>query len=401
MRLLQIAPRIPYPLTDGGSISIYNITRQLSERGAQIYFVASSANDNADSVQKLSGLCQDVLTVKRSKDYGVRTVLRNLFSSVPINVEKYHSKEALDEVIRFVRGKHIDIIHVDHLHMAYYGLALKKILNIPVVLREHNLELKIMQRLSETSSNPAYKAFARFQLKKFLNYEPLICANVDKCVMITEDDRKDLMSLKEDIDAIVIPAGVDTDFFRPNESVGEEDSIAYAGSLDWMPNVDGLKWFVHEVLPIVLSSKPNVRFYIYGKNASREVVKLHDGKNVIFIGFVNDVREVFQKARIMAVPLRIGSGIRIKILEAMAAGKPVVTTSIGFEGIKGEVGKSIMIGDTTEEFAEKILLLLNDKDMCISIGKEASAFVGSEYSWHKIGDLFWETYSSLIKKHRG
>jgi glycosyltransferase involved in cell wall biosynthesis len=400
MNILQIAPRIPYPLDEGGSIGIFNITRQLSERGGQIYFVAVSRNKNTSPPNELRKICRDVLVAQTFRRYGFRTAVKNLFSPVPINIEKYHSKEILAKIIQFVKDKQIDLIHVDHLHLAYYGLALGKILTVPVALREHNLELKIMERFSESSSSAVYKAFAKLQLEKFIKYEPDICSQVDKCIMITEQDRERLLSMRKDIDAMVIPAGVDTDFFKPNDFVGEENSIVYVGSLDWLPNIDGLKWFIGEVLPVVIKSKPNVKFYIYGKNASHGVDKLDDGKNVLVKGFIEDVRQVFQKGRVVVVPLLAGSGIRIKILEAMVAGKPVVTTSIGCEGIKNEAEKNIMIADTAQEFADKTLTLLNDENLCRSVGREASLFVSKEYSWHKIGGIFWDTYCRMIGNSR-
>ncbi len=400
MNVLQLSPRIPFPLTEGGSISIFNITRQLSERGARIYFVAVSGNQDVRVPIELSGICADVLVAKTTKGYGAKSVARNFFSSVPVNLEKYHSKQILGKIIQFGGHKQIDLIHVDHLHMAYYGLALREILKVPVVLREHNLELKIMERFSKSSSNPIFRAYAKLQLNKFIKYEPEICSQVDKCIMITEQDRERLLSMRKNIDAVVIPAGVDTDFFRPDDFVGDENSIVYVGSLDWLPNVDGLKWFVGEVLPIVIKSKPNVKFYIYGKNVSHGIDKLDDGKNVFVKGFIEDVRRVFQKGRVVVVPLLAGSGIRIKILEAMAAGKPVVTTSIGCEGIKYEAGKNIIIANTAQEFADKTLMLLNDENLCGSIGKEASSFVRKEYSWHKIGGMFWDTYCEMIGNNR-
>lgn len=398
MNILQLSPRIPFPLTEGGNIGIFNITRQLSRRGAQIYFVAVSGNQNTGSPTELSKLCRDVLVTKTSKKYGVRSAVRNLFSPVPINIEKYHFRQILDEIVRFVNDKQIDLVHVDHLHMAYYGLALRKVLNVPVVLREHNLELKIMERFSKSSGNPVFRAYARLQLRKFLNYEPSICSQMDKCVMITEHDRDRLLSMREDIDAIVIPAGVDTDFFKPTGFAGEEDSIAYLGSLDWLPNIDGLKWFVNKVMPIIVKSNSNVKFYIYGKNASHDVERLNDEKNVFVKGFIEDVREVYKKAKVMVVPLLAGSGIRIKILEAMAAGKAVVTTSIGSEGIMIEPGKNIMIADNSDEFAKKLLTLLDDNELRKSMGSDASSFVRDHYSWDRVGALFWKEYSELVKE---
>ncbi len=400
MKILQLSPRVPYPLNEGGSISIFNITRQLSERGAEIYFVAVWESQISSCPTELANLCGDVLLTKTSGEYGIESAIRNLLSPVPINIQKYHSKSILNKIVGFIKDKQIDLIHVDHLHMAYYGLALKEILDVPVVLREHNLELKIMERFSESSNNLALRTYARIQARKFLKYEPAICSMMNKCIMITDQDRDRLLSMRKDVDTIVIPAGVDTDFFKPTDIEGEENTIAYIGSLDWLPNIDGLRWFVNEVMPIIVKSKPNVKLYVFGKSPSRDVERLNDGKNVFVKGFVKDVREVYKQARVMIVPLLAGSGIRIKILEAMAAGKAVVTTSIGCEGIKVAPGKNIMVADTPQAFADNVLHLLDDANLCKLIGIEAASFVGKEYSWNKIGDMFWKVYSEMISKDR-
>ncbi len=400
LKILQLSPRLPFPLTEGGNIGIYNITRQLRRRGAEIYFAAVSDRQDEVSVAALKNLCSSVFVAPLTKKYGLKTAAKNIFSAVPVNIEKYHSRKNLEQIVRFTSGEGIDLVHVDHLHMAYYGLAIGRALKVPVVLREHNLELKIMERFAATSPNMFHRRYAGLQLAKFKKYEPAVCAQFNKCIMITEEDRKRLLTFRHDIKTAVIPAGVDTEFFSPEDSLGEDDTIAYVGSLDWLPNVDGLAWFVQEVLPIVVKSRPSVRFYVYGKNPSRDVFKLSDGRNVIVKGFVDDVREVFRKARLMVVPLRAGSGIRIKILEAMAAGKAIVATSIGREGIKCETEKNIMVADGANEFAGKVLRLLGDRELCVSIGRQAARLASTEYSWERIGGMFWDEYSEIIGRHK-
>lgn len=341
-------------------------------------------------------MCKEVLLLGSPQKYGLSLAGRNIFSSEPVNVQKYHSTKTLETLLRFVEGKQIDLIHADHLHMAYYAIALKERLGVPAVLREHNLELKIMDRFAASSSNPLYRGYASFQAWKFRKYEPDTCARMDKCVMMTDQDRDRLLTLREGIDTTVIPAGVDTAFFKPAAATGDEDTVAYVGSLDWLPNIEGLKWFVHSVLPLIVKARPKVKFYIYGKNPSRDLFTLADGRNVFVEGFVNDVRDVYLKARVLVVPLRAGSGIRIKILEAMAAGQSIVTTSIGSEGIKCQDGKDIMIGDDEETFASKVIELLDDNELRAALGREAASLAAGEYSWDKIGEMFWKTYLALV-----
>lgn len=393
MRIIQLSPRIPYPLVDGGSISIYNLTHQLKRLGAEIYFVAFYREDG--DLNGIKQLCKDVLILNKP-EINLQKILGNFLSEVPLNIAKYHSHSALSQILEFATGNQVELIHVDHLHMAYYGLALKKVLGIPAVLREHNVEMRITERMRKSSPNLFYRFVAAAQEVKFRMYEPKVCEEFDVCLMITDEDRKFIKQLNPRINAITIPAGVEV---RPLLTTsGKDDTILYLGSLDWLPNIYGLQWFIRKVMPLVILERPGAKLHIYGKNPIKLARSLHDGVRVFVHGYVPDVEEAFNNGNVVIVPLHVGSGLRLKILQAMSFGKVVVSTSVGSEGIKAHNGREIFIADTPERFASIVSNVLRDEQLRVKVGAAAAEFVRREHSWEAIGNKLWSEYSLLLKK---
>lgn len=401
MNILQLTHIFPYPLDDGGKISIYNLTKQFSLNGANVFFAGLQPyKPEPTDVDAILQWCKEAVFFPVERKYTLRSMVRNIFSPVPVNIHKYHSRSILDGMIRFASDKQIDIIHTDHLHMGYYGLALKQILGRPAVLRAHNLEMKIMQRFAEHQKNPLVRWYAAEQARKFQSYEPQTCASFDECLMITPEDEKTLRSMAPHVCSSVITAGVDVDFFSPDPVVRSNDTIAYIGNLEWWPNVHGLVEFVKNTFPILMQKRPTIKLLIYGRNPSEQIRRLHDGSNIIVRGFVNDIREAFRSSEIVIVPLYVGSGIRIKILEAMAMGKTIVTTSIGCEGIETHSRECFVKADSPTEFVYQICTLLDNPNRRNTLASNAHQVAKQYYSWSAIGSEFISRYESLISSCR-
>ncbi len=398
MNILQLTHIFPYPLDDGGKISVYHLTRQFSRLGAHVYYAGLQPYaPETQHVEAIRQWCRDMLLVPVDRRYTAGALIRNVFSSVPINIHKYHSRKILRAIHRFAADKRIHLIHTDHLHMAYYGLALRELLGTPAVLRAHNLEMKIMKRFAEHHRNPIVRTYARLQARRFLQYEPMTCRAFDRCLMITREDEETLRQMAPDIRTDVIPAGVDTEFFRPQIESGEKDTIAWIGNLEWWPNVHGLMRFVETVLPRLLRIKPSLRLAVYGKGADDGIRALHDGKNIFVKGFVADIRDAFRSANVLVVPLYVGSGIRIKILEGMASGKAIVTTTVGCEGIDTQGMECYDVATSPDEFATKLCELLDNEERRIRLGTLAAKVVSEYYSWDAIGKRFMSCYEKLVR----
>jgi len=399
MKILQISPQISYPYDSGGRLSIYGITKSLSEKGHEITFVTYVKEyPKQDQIDELNKICKPIFIKKDTKN-SLIGVFKNLFSSVTYNISKYYSKELKVFLEDFLTKNEIDIVHIDHLHMSWAVDVIKKIKNIPVVLREHNLEMKIMERFGNVESNFILKAFSKIQYKKFLKYEPQQCKKFDKCVMITKDDESALLSLSSDIRTSVIPAGVDNKILLLKSNKIIPYSIYHIGSLEWEPNYNGLMYFISEIFPEIIKKFPDTKLYIYSKGVEKLILNESIKRNIVLCGYVDDIwKEVIDK-QIMVVPLKIGSGMRIKIIEMLAAGKLVVSTSIGKEGIEVENGKHILIADDSKSFVKIISDVFSNKIDLLKISHSAKAIIKEKYSWDNISNQFENEYLELIHSH--
>jgi polysaccharide biosynthesis protein PslH len=396
MNILYLCHKYPFPLTDGGRIVVYQTIKQLTKDGNRVFLAVLTPQPELQDLEAIKRICHDLIILSINDRYTLWLAIKNLFTRSPINIYKYHKKNILNKIYNFANDKSIDIISVEQLHMAYYGLALKEKLRKPTVLRQQNLEMNIMQRFSEQHKNPFIKWYAKAQSFKFQLYEPRICSKFDHCIMITHEDELALRKLTSNVKTSVITAGVDIDYFIPIFDSGEENTITYIGNFDWWPNVHGLLHFINNIFPLILKVKPDIKLLIFGRNPDHQIKALHDNNHVFVKGYVEHIRDAFHSAKVIVVPLYVGSGIRIKILEGMASGKAIVTTSIGCEGIDTYSKECFFIADTDEDFAKKTCLLLDDQNRRITLGKNSSTIIKQHYSWDAIGKRFMGLYNKLL-----
>jgi glycosyltransferase involved in cell wall biosynthesis len=395
MNILQIVPQIPYPLDNGGRIGIFNITKHLALRG---HFIIMLALDKKNKTKELQNYCHLEVVGKNTKN-NPAGMFFNLFTTTPYTISKYHSSNAERIIDNIIRREKIDIIHVDHLHMAGYGEYTKNKWSVPAVLREHNVETIIWERFYPLQNNLLKKAYAFLQYKKIKAYEKRMCRIFDRVFVITEDDFKRIKRFDPSIRATVITAGVDTSYFYPQSVKEESKSIAFVGSMGWIANIDGIQWFVKQIFPLIQRRSPGVKLRIIGNNPANEVVRLRS-PDIDIIPNVLDIREYISKAEVVIVPLRIGGGMRLKILEALAMKKAVVSTSIGCEGINVELGREILVADDEETFAGHILRLFEDRDYREKLALQGYQKVLSKYSWEKIAKSLEDEYERVILEHR-
>jgi len=394
MKILQLTPRIPYPPDDGGKIGIFGITKYLAQRGHEITLLSIAPSQNSD-ISGLREYCKvETAVMKTTNSY--KGMFSSLFSQTPYTISKYHGRAVLNKLKDLLQRNRFDIVHVDHLHMAYYGKFIKKKFNLPVVLREHNVESTIWERYCQEILNPLAKVYAQLQFKKLYRYESRIVEDFDRCLMITEKDKERIKRMNPAVKACVIPAGVDTSYFHPLDVPIEPYSIVSVASMDWLPNIEGVLWFYSTTWSLVKKRIPQVKLYIVGKNPPTEVEGLA-GKDIIVTGFVRDVREYMAKAAVFIVPLRSGGGMRIKILNALAMGKAVVSTSVGCEGIDVENGRNICIANTEKEFAERIIELLEDESKRKELGEKGLNLIRQKYQWERIAERIEDEYKEVLE----
>lgn len=397
MRILQIATQIPYPPTDGGKLSVYGITKYLSGRGHDIEFVSySNKYPNDEVIIGLKRYCNPHFIIANTKNNVFKAAI-NFFSSVPYNASKYRTNKLKSFLENFLKEEKFDIIHVDHLFLGWTVDIIRKYTDAPIVLRSQNLEMKIMKRFTEAQKNIIIKKFADLQYHKFKKFEPKTCNKFNSCIMISEEDKNSLLSFNPSLNVKAIPAGIDENLLNFTKKEIIPYSIVHIGHTDWYPNYDALLWFCENVMIDIIQIFPEIKLFIYGGGNTYKFPIPQKLKNyVINKGFVLDLWSELQDKALAIVPLRIGGGIRIKILELLATGTNTITTSIGKEGIDITDGKEVIVADDSLMFKEKIIQYFQggfDNDVIATRGKE---FIKKNYLWSKIVAKFESEYTKLI-----
>jgi sugar transferase (PEP-CTERM/EpsH1 system associated) len=361
--------------------------RHLSERHAITCISFATPNAPDDYRKGMSAVCSRLITVPRreSTKEGVRfyaSVARHLFSRLPYAVGSYRSA-AYRRAVRSALAEHqFDRLVCDFLVPA---VNLPNELPCPSVLFTHNVEAEIWRRHTETEQRPLHKWLYARQWRRMLRFEGRTVARFDRVLTVSDVDRDTLQRLYPDQLAApvsVIPTGVDTTYFAPKpEDPAGRRRLVFTGSMDWLPNADGVLYFCREVLPLIRKDEPDVTFTIVGRSPTPEVRRLAEDRGIEVTGRVEDVRPYLSRSAVYVVPLRIGGGTRLKIFEAMSAGRAVVSTTIGAEGLPAEHGRHILLADSPEAFAHCVLTLLKDADARHAMEREARALVTGQYDW--------------------
>jgi glycosyltransferase involved in cell wall biosynthesis len=397
MKILHLLPKVPYPPTDGHKKSMWGVIKHLSLRGHEVDIIAYSQNQDYKKYLSEINKHAGIYVIDIFNRNSIIGAIKNLFSGVPYNISKYKTKEYENFLTKHLSAKKYDIIHVTNAHMGWTVDVIRRITNSPVVLREENFELAIMERYYKNQQNPLLKKYAYMQYRKFLKYEPALCGKFDKCIMMSSEDRKRLLEFNPSAKTNVIPLGIDKELLDIKKEKTENFSLVHIGSLEWYPNYDGLKWFLTKVFPFIVEEFKETKLYLYGSGITKnfyfpEYIK----DNIIVKGFISDIwNEVIEKS-LAVVPLRIGSGIRVKILEMLASGINVITTSLGKEGIPVEDSKELIIADNEIEFREKIINYFNGKYFSKQMSENGREMVRLNYLWENIADQFEATYKDLL-----
>jgi polysaccharide biosynthesis protein PslH len=387
-KILFLTHIYPYPPNDGGKIVTYNTLKAFENHGFELTILTFiSEQDKVDGFPIECDLNCIPINYSNSK----MKALINLFSKYPFNMVKYMKKNMIKLLYSKLSENDYDLVYLDHLHMAYYGsLIKKKFPNVKIVLRQHNIESLLMKRYYEGQENWLIKKYFKFQYNKLYKFESEIMDNFDECFLITEEDYNLMKEMNSSIKISVLPAGVDIDKYYPiNIKLEKRPTITFLGSLSWIPNIDGVSWFAKDVFPNVLKEIPDLLFYIVGKNPNKAILDLQKQypENIKVTGFVEDERQYISTSDVFVVPLKIGGGMRIKILNALAMKRVIVTTSIGAEGINIDKN-SFLLADTSKDFIENVLYVLKNKKIADNI-----AFIGYSEIISKYGN------EVILKQH--
>ena len=323
--------------------------------------------------------------------------LLNFFSGKSYHITRFHTKAFAQKITEILQKDTYDIIQLETLQMTTYLDILRKYSKAPVILRAHNIEHKIWQRIAENCQNPFKRFYLNHLYQSLRRFEIGILNKMDGIIAITPVDARNLDRLSHSNNIISIPFGINLESLPENPVQPEEASLFHIGTMNWYPNEESIKWLISEVWPVVTKKLPGIELHLAGRYMPDWMLKLSI-PHITVDGEVPDVWEYMQKYSVMVVPLFSGSGIRIKIVEAMAAGKAIITTAIGAEGINYENGQDLLIAKDARSFTDAIVKLCNDKSLRDSLGKNARMLIAKEHDNNKLMLKLTAFYNELLKK---
>ncbi len=404
MKILFISENFPYPLDSGGRIRSYHIMKGLSQEHDVTLVTTIEREQQRQYLPELENVCHEVRAVSTAEEtrfaLGLK-LLKSLVSPTPIVVERHYAPEVSREIQRLLTDTAFDVVHFDHLDASFYLSCVPE--GVKTVLDEHNIVSNQVKTSIAAEHNHLKKWYMQFQLGKTLRYESETCPKMNQCFVCSDIDKDYLLDMAPDAAVTTIPNGVDLDYFGDRSwfdsarHAQEPYSIVFVGMLDYGPGGVAIRYFCQEILPLLQRRIPGIRFYVIGQNPPTYLKTLaaQNPDNIVLTGRVDDIRPYVARSKVFVVPLRSGSGTRLKILDAMAMGIPVVSTSIGAEGLEVESGQHILLADTPETFSEAVLRLLQDEPFAVVIRENARQFVSETYSWNTIWVALLAAYSRL------
>lgn len=396
MKILWVSSGFLHPTTRGGQIRTLEMLRRLRQRH-DIHYLALH-DGSAEALTRSSEYCskawpvQFSLATRDSPRFWIQSAL-GLFSALPIVVTRKRSRAARTMVESLVRAEHFDVLVCDFLTPVVHLPS-----GLPFVLFEHNVETIIWKRYAEFANGPLRKVFFRRQAERMLAFERIACRRAAHVIAVSEGDAATLRELSGVSGVSAIPTGVDiAHFSRPVSNHGDRTGLLFSGSMDWMPNIDGMLWFIREVLPLIRRRVPACSLTIAGRRPAAAIRALTSDPGVRVTGTVEDMRPYLWSAAVSIVPLRVGSGTRLKIYESMAAGTAVVSTTIGAEGLDVSSPDNIRIADSAEAFASACVELLTDTEARASQAAAALRLVQEHCSWEAVAARFEDTLLQCVK----
>lgn len=399
MKVLLIAHKNPYPPKDGGSMGIATMIDGLLLN--RIHLDVLLMNPSKVFQPFLPDLVPK--QIRRIKAVPVNTdlhpikALKNLiFQKEDYFTSRFYDKNFEQELIHWLKSDRYDIIQLESIFSAVYLPVIKKYSDAKIVLSAHNSEHQIWQRIVSHEKNLFKKYYLIIQSKRLKNFEENIFKSVDGITAVTEQDKQHILSVASDKPVVVTPNGMDMKKFEVTPIERQDiHTIFFLGSLDWIPNQQGVVWFLDNVWPRVLKSKPQLQLIIAGKKIP-EWLKTRKDQNTRFYSDVPDTKELYCQYAVMIVPLLAGSGIRVKIIEGMAYGKCIVSTSVGAEGVPYIQGKNIIIADTPEDFVQAIIRLVHHPEEIQQIQQEARRLAEQHYDREKVYLPIVNLYQQLV-----
>lgn len=394
MRILFLAHLFPLPLDSGGKIKSYHTLRLLAG-SHEVHTIAYLRGDEERGmVPDLRRLCDGVeLPLIRGKGRQIADLLSSVSRGRSFIISRDFRADMLRAVQDAVNRFKPDVVHIDHLQMAQFVDFDGR---YKVVLDNHNVESMIIRRVAETSESRLMRWYAQMEWPKLRGYELDICRRCDLVLMVSDDDKAILRGLDASLTNIEsVPIGVDINHFQPIDRVAGSRNMLSVGTMYWPPNVDSMLHFCRDILPLVSAEIADCTLTVAGQRPVEAIRALAADPRIAVTGYVGDERELAADCGVFVVPLRSGSGVRVKILNALAMGLPVVSTSVGAEGLAVKSGEHLLIADSPAEFAKAVVEVLRDRELADHLGSNGRKLVCDKYSWERVGERLLSLYGKL------
>ena len=402
MRILVVSNYLPYPQLTGGRIRVYNLLRRVANRHEVSLAALLESPQDAEGIPHLQEFCARVETApfpahQRSRLAKAPGMLRYVLQGRPPDLMLLHSEELVTKIRQLFSGMDFDIVQIESM-MALYLETLPRNKSYKSLEMFQNIESHNYGRIAHVERRWYRKLRASINSVSMRYWEHRYAQNFDRCTTVSEVDQRLLKKANPKLQVDVIPNGVDTAKYQPLPSASERGfpTLMFVGNMGYPPCVDAVIYFCSEILPLIRQAITPIELRIVGRNPHRDVLRL-SGNGVHVTGSVEDVVPYYQESTICVVPLRAGGGTRLKILEAMALGRAVVSTSIGCEGLDVVDGEHLLIGDTPERFAENTVRLLRDRHLSQYLCANARRLVEARYGWDAIAERLMTLYDKMIE----
>lgn len=398
MKILMLTQVLPYPPDSGPKIKTWNVIKYLAQRHdlVLVSFVRGQQSDAEDTIRD-QGIEVHTVPIRRNRVEELRALLASVVNGRPVLIERDFRPAMRDLIFGLAKTHKFDLVHADQLNMAQYAHLVP---DSTKLLDAHNALWMLYKRLSETMRPGPMKWILKRDWKLLRRYEGRVCREFDQVIAVSSQDRSWLLDAAEiPLNIAIIPITVDLEQYQTVFQTGTSSHILHLGTMYWPPNVEGVLWFLQQVWPLIRAKEPPVVFDVVGARPPDEILAIgRADRRVRVHGYVEDLAPILQKAGVMIVPVGAGSGMRVKILEGLARGIPIVTTSMGAEGIDVVSGKHLIVADTPSAFARGVLRLLDHSEEAARMAEQGRRLIAMEYDYLRVLPRLDEIYLDQEKR---
>lgn len=391
----MLTPYLPYPLMSGGQIRSYNLLKNLAQKHEITLYSFIRKDEEKKYLPELSKFCKKIEVFKRRHAWSVKNIILAGLTLYPFLVSIYLSFKLRKAIKKELEKEKYDLIHAE----TFYVMPNIPKTSVPILLVEQTIEYIVYQHFVEKIKIPPLKWLLKIDVRKIKRWEKYYWEKAHMVIAMSDSDKNIMQKLSPKLKIEIVPNGVDFNFFnKSKESIGESPTILFVGNFKWLQNREAVATLIKEVWPKIISKIPGIKLWIVGQNPTPEITSLAKD-NIVIDQSVKDIRHAYLNSDVLLAPIHGSGGTRFKILEAMASGIPVVTTSIGIEGIDAQNEEEVVIKDESEKLAEAVVKLLKDRFYYRDLTMRARALVKEKYDWENIGSKLDKIYKEVGSGH--